>query len=206
MRREVRLWGVPTGLCLDARGDLGMHASAVEVDGRALVFVAPGRFGKTTLAAAFHADGHRILAEDMTCVTLTPEPSVLPGPAVLRLRPDVYERLDVADTTVLDRDDERIHLGIDDARRGDGRPVPLAAIVVLRRGTPDIQLYRVLAERFLPEVAAVAWLLPGESDRLRTFDRCVSLVSQVPLWLLDRPLTFDELKAVIDQLIDRCLA
>ena len=183
-----------------------MHASAVDVGGRALLFVAPGRFGKTTLVAGFHAAGHRILSEDMAGVTLTTEPSVLPGPAVLRLRRDVYERLDVVDAEILAQDAERVHLSIDPSRRGDGAAVPLAGIVVLRRGTPDIQLYPVRAERFLPEVAAVAWLLPGEEDRLRTFDRCVALVSQVPLWLLDRPLEFDDLPIVIDQLIHRCLA
>ena len=55
-------------LCFRARGDTALHAAAVEVDGQAVVLGAPGTFGKTTLAAAFHAAGHRLLSEDTTCI------------------------------------------------------------------------------------------------------------------------------------------
>ena len=206
VRREERMWGVPMALCLDVRGDLPLHAAAVEVDGAGLVFLGPGRFGKTTLAAAFHERGHRVLAEDLTCVRLSPAPSILPGPALLRLRPDIRSMLEVPNVEPIADDPERVHLSIDPSRRGDGTPVPLAGLVVLRRGTPDIQLYRVPAERFIPEIAAVSWLLPGEDDRLRIFDKVARLVTEVPVWLLDRPLEFGTLPDVLDRLTAECLA
>ena len=51
--REERLWGIPAVLCFLARGDHSLHAGSVDLGGRAVAFGAPGRFGKTTLAAAF---------------------------------------------------------------------------------------------------------------------------------------------------------
>ena len=76
-----------------ARGDLAVHAAAVDVDGSALLLAAPGRYGKTTLAAAFAGQGYRLLAEDTTCYRPSSDPSVLPGLAMLRIRPDVHEHL-----------------------------------------------------------------------------------------------------------------
>src|SRR5918992_1328313 len=92
-RRENRVWGIPAALCYMARGDQAVHAAAVDVDGSALLLAAPGRFGKTTLAGGFLRLGHRLLSEDMSCVRSGTPPEVIPGPAGLRLRRDVYESI-----------------------------------------------------------------------------------------------------------------
>ena len=207
VRREERLWGVPAALCFSRRGDLPMHASAVEVDGRALVFCGPGRFGKTTLAAAFLRNGHRVLSEDLVCSRPGDEPTVVPGPATVRIRPDVYERLGpIAGTQVVATDPDRVHLQLVEQLRGSGDPVPLAGVVILRRGLPDIELYRVEAERFLAELFTVSFNLPTDAERVRAFTGVADLASTVPLWLLDRPLEFDTLDRVVDRLITTCLS
>ena len=208
VRREERLWGVPAALCFSRRGDLPLHASAVEVDGRALVFCGPGRFGKTTLATAFLRAGHRVLSEDLVCVRHTDRgPAVLPGPAMLRLRPDVEERLGPIEGTLeVLRHDERVHLAMLDDLRGTGDPVPLAGILILKRGLPDITLYRVEAERFLPELFAVSFNLPSDLERARSFGGVVDLAGSTPLWLLDRPLEFATLGEVVDRVITTCLS
>ena len=90
VRREQRLWGVPTVLCFMDRGDFGLHAAAVEVEGAAILLAAPGRHGKTTLALAFHSRGYRLLTEDTTCCRLASGPLLLPGPTSVRLRPDIF--------------------------------------------------------------------------------------------------------------------
>jgi hypothetical protein len=207
VRREERLWGVPAALCFSRRGDLPLHASAVEVDGRALVFCGPGRFGKTTLAAAFLRNGHRVLSEDLVCSRPGDEPTVVPGPATVRIRPDVYERLGpIAGTQVVATDPDRVHLQLVEQLRGSGDPVPLAGVVILRRGLPDIELYRVEAERFLAELFTVSFNLPTDAERVRAFTGVADLASTVPLWLLDRPLEFDTLDRVVDRLITTCLS
>jgi hypothetical protein len=204
--REERTWGVPTALCFSHRGDLPLHASAIEIGGKALVFCGPGRFGKTTLAAAFLRAGHRVLSEDLVCSRSGGEPSVLPGPAVLRIRPDVQARLGPLEgTRVVFRDEERIHLALEDELRGSGEPVPLAGVVILRRGLPDIHLYQVEPERFLPELFTVSFNLPSDADRARSFSGVVDLASAVPLWLLDRPLEFATLDEIVDRVATTCL-
>ena len=75
---EVRMFGVPSSLITLERGDLSMHAAAVEVGGGAVVLAGPSRYGKTTLAAAFAAAGHRVLAEDMATCTLRDAASCIP--------------------------------------------------------------------------------------------------------------------------------
>ena len=45
------------------------------------------------LAAGFLRTGHRVLSEDLVCCRSGAEPMVVPGPATIRIRPDVYERI-----------------------------------------------------------------------------------------------------------------
>lgn len=63
------------------RGLIPLHACCVEIDGEAVAFSGPSEAGKSTLAAAFSRHGHRILADDLTVVTLATRgrPAVLPA-------------------------------------------------------------------------------------------------------------------------------
>lgn len=92
IRREQRLWGLPTVLCATERGDFALHAAAVEAaPGAAILLAAPRQFGKTTLALACHSHGHRLLSEDTACCSVSADPVVFPGPASIRLRPDTFD-------------------------------------------------------------------------------------------------------------------
>ena len=51
-------------LALSLHGKLVFHASAVEVNQRAVAFMAPAGRGKSTLAASFAASGYRFLSDD----------------------------------------------------------------------------------------------------------------------------------------------
>jgi hypothetical protein len=202
VRREERLWGIPAALCFTRRGDVALHAAAVEVDGRAILLTAPGRFGKTTLATAFLQRGHRVLAEDLACCRVSGSdhgPVVFPGPSVLRVRRDVYDHFGSIDgTSVVADDPERVHLAMEDRLRGSADPVPIAAVVVLRRSSPGIRLERAEATALLPDLWTVSFNLPIEADRTRCFAGIVDLVDAVPTWTLDRPLSYGSLSQVLD--------
>jgi hypothetical protein len=62
---------------LHQRGRLVLHASAVAVGGRALVFLGTRGQGKSTLAMALHARGHALLADDVAAVVLGVSPPVV---------------------------------------------------------------------------------------------------------------------------------
>jgi hypothetical protein len=205
LRREMRLWGIPSVLCFLRRGDFSIHASAVDVEGSGVIFAAPGRFGKTTLAGAFHRAGYRVLSEDVSCLRVSAPPMVFPGPALLRIRRDVYDHLEFPGTYPVVTEPERVHLAVDRALRGDGRPIPLRAVVFLRPGEGEASLERVSAERSLPDLYALSWKLPTDDDRARCFQGAASLAGAVPIWNLHREIRLDQLDDVVDLILSTCL-
>lgn len=205
LRREMRLWGIPIVLCFLRRGDFSIHASAVDVEGSGVIFAAPGRFGKTTLAGAFHRAGHRVLSEDVCCLRVSAAPMVFPGPALLRIRRDVYDHLEFPGTYPVVTEPERVHLALDPAIRGDGRPIPLRALVFLRPGEGKASLERVPAEQSLPDLYALSWKLPTDADRARCFQGAASLAGDVPIWNLYREIRLDQLDEVVELILSTCM-
>lgn len=197
VRREERLWSVPAILCLLARGDLPLHAAAVEVDGEAVLLAAPRTFGKTTLAAAFLSAGYRLLSEDVTCVRLAGVPLVVPGPAMLRVRRDVAEALQIANATPIGEPDDRVHLALDTAARGDCRPLPIRAIVLLRASDDGFRIEPVQQTQAVQDLWWLSSKLPTDVDHARCFSAVVDLAGGVRIYNLFRPLRLEELPATV---------
>jgi hypothetical protein len=203
---EPRLWGMPAALCYIARGDVSLHAAAVDVDGSALLFIAPGRFGKTTLAAAFLRAGHRVLAEDMCRCAAHPVPSVYPGPAMLRMRRDSHERLgDLPGTRVALEDDERVHLVMADSLRGGGEPVPIGAVVALQVGSGPTTLEPISAAEAIPLLWATSFNFADRQDRIRCFQGVSAVAGTVPVWRLSRRLEYGGLPSLVEQIVATCV-
>jgi hypothetical protein len=203
--REAIVLGIPMALCVMDRGDLMMHAAAVEVDGGALVIAAPGGHGKTTLSAAFARNGHRLLAEDLTCCRLSPQPAVLPGPAMLRLRRDVADKLDIPGTQFIAEDTEKIHLAIEPSARGDGAPVPIKAMVLLREADSEVRIDPVPAVSTLSDLWRLGLNLPTTRGRAELFGKIADLADRVPVWNVTRRLRIDLLDEVMERVISTCL-
>lgn len=85
---EHRLLSVVVPLMLAERGDLVLHAAAVALDGRALLFAAPSGRGKSTLAAALTRAGAALIAEDGVVLDVGGgrAPAAWSGPRGVRLR------------------------------------------------------------------------------------------------------------------------
>ena len=196
---EAVMWGLPMSLLLLDQGDIVFHASAVEINGRAFLFAAPGGHGKTSLAGALMAGGHRLLAEDLIRCNLGSDPSVFPGPALIRLRRDVASQLTIPGTYKVTDDPEKIHLGIEPHLRGDGTPVPFGALVFLHRGDA-IALEKTTDGGALADIWAVTLNLPTPQGRSRCFQQIADISSTVPIWRLTRPLTWESLPKVIELL------
>jgi hypothetical protein len=201
LRRETHLWGVPLMVTFTRQGDLSLHAAAVERNGRAVIVAAPGRHGKTTLALALHEAGGRLLTEDIARVQMQPHPSVLPGPAMLRMRSDPG----VPDGMRLAEMGARAVFEIDPERRGDGGPVPLAAIVLLHVGEgPELRLERADNAAAIRDMWALAFRIPETVDRTRTFQQLADLTTAVPVYDFHRPMTFETLPDVVAQVMALC--
>ena len=203
IRREERLWSLPVTLCFLARGDLPLHAAAVEVDGKAVILGAPRTFGKTTLAAGFVNAGYRLLSEDVTCLRVASDPLAIPGPAMLRVRPDVAERMDVENATKLPGSDDRVHLALAESARGDGNPVPVRALVLLREGEDGFRLESVPSADAIRDLWSLTFGLPTNSDRANAFAKLVDLTRSVPTSNLYRPRRIEDVPATVEYLVDR---
>ncbi len=201
--RESILWGMPAMVCLIRRGDVSIHAASVEVGGSALLLAAPGTFGKTTLAGAFLSAGHRVLSDDISCCRLADVPYVLPGPAVLRVRRDVAERLRFPDVRMTYETGAKVNLALDGRRRGTGSPLPLKGIVFLRRSDSAPTLRPAAPADAVRDLLHLSF--KSVLDLTRSFDDIGRLVADVPVWDLHRRLTFDELPRVVDEIVRTCL-
>jgi hypothetical protein len=84
----VLLLGRMMAFLLRQRGWLPLHASGVNIDGRAVLFLGSSGAGKSTLAAAFHARGHQLITDDVAAVRIVSDQCiVLPaGPRVRLLK------------------------------------------------------------------------------------------------------------------------
>jgi hypothetical protein len=210
-RREERTWGLPAALCISEGDDVALHASAVEVEGSALLFCAPGHHGKTTLGAAFIQAGYRLLADDLSCCGLGPEPIVRPGPAVIRIRRDVHASLRFPGTERIAEDDDKVHLMLAPDGRGSGAPVPIRGIVFVRspwlkasEGRPAI--YPISTQEALPNMWTVSFALPTADARGRMFPKITALAGGVSLWEMYRPQAFDDLPDAVELIRSTCLA
>jgi len=135
--REHRIVSSAVCTLLSMRGDLVMHASAVEIDGRAVLFCGPTQRGKSTLARALGEAGHRLLGEDGIAIELGDGgPIAYPGARGVRVRR---------------RDKEgrnRIDL-LPDPGRGEPDPCPVAAVVLLGERRERLTVERVESVRAL---------------------------------------------------------
>ena len=199
LRREERLWGLPVLISFLRRGDLPIHAAAVEIDGSAVIVAGPSRAGKTTIAMACAAAGWRVLSEDLTCVRLGQPTLVLPGPAMLRPRPDVAVALPVNRADVLRRDAERWHLRPRTTGPDDGKPVELAAIVLLRpghefnrEGVNPVEAHRALWN--------VTFALPTDDDRRRRFAALGELAAATRIVTLTHRRAIGDLGGIVAEL------
>jgi hypothetical protein len=201
--REVHALRIPAMLCFMERGYVPIHAASVEVGGAGLLLAAPGTFGKTTLSGAFHEAGHRLLSDDISCCSLGDETAVLPGPALLRVRRDVFDRVPFRDTQVAFETPGRVTLAIDPSRRGDARPVPLRGVVLLRHSDSEMSFQRAEPSDAIRDLFNLCFI--GVFDRGRAFREVATLVSAVPVWYLGRQLAYGELSAVVDRIVTGCL-
>lgn len=198
LRTEERLWGLPSLLTFLADGDLPLHAGAVEVDGRAILYTAPTRFGKTTLSAALWSHGYRLLTEDLCRIRfIDGDPHVFPGPAMLRMRHDMAARLQIPNVEQVGRDDDRVHFALDPQLRGDSSPLPIAGIVFLREDD-TVDLAPVDSADAIRDLWVVTFHLP-EQEAV-TFGRVAELVASTATWNLMRPLRPEALPSTVEAL------
>ncbi len=197
--REQRLNGIPMALAFTQRGDFALHAAAVEVDGGAILLAAPSRFGKTTLALAFHERGYPMLAEDLICCRPSTH-EAFPGPAVIRLRPDVYDGTPPPGFVEVAARPDRVFLAPEPGRRGSAGPRPIRGIVFLREGA-SVEVRAAAPAEALRDLWHLNFRLPTSEAREQSFRMLSALIGGVPVWNLHRPFRLDALGDTVEAIV-----
>jgi hypothetical protein len=197
--------GPVLGALLHQRGLLALHASTVAVAGEAIAFVGEKGMGKSTLAAALCARGHRLVADDITAVWFDEEdrPITYPGYPQLKLWPQAVAYLGDAPESL-----PRLEPGLEKRARPAASafstaPIPLKRVYVLDEGEG------VKIETLSPQEALIELIQHSYGRRLLQtvrasshFVQCTSVVRSVPVCSLRRPYrlsTLPKLSRMVEQ-------
>ena len=94
---------------------------------------------------------------------------------------------------------------MNDDRKGDSAPVPIAAVVFLRESADGIVLGPVPAPAAIPDLWALSFRLPTAEGRARVFAQVTRLAGACPVWNLYRPTRLDSLDETVARLVELCL-
>ncbi|WP_123538511.1 hypothetical protein [Halosimplex salinum] len=191
------------GLALHQRDRLVLHASAVSVDGEAVLFLGEQGAGKSTTAAAFHQAGHDVLEDDMVVIRTDGEvPTVAPGVPQIRLEPDCADAIGIEQTDEFP-DVEQVDKVL---KRLDSTPdpAPLARCYVLRRDGPLAVSDLSLQDTFLELISQTfaRGVLSDTNAADTHFEQCSDIVETTPFRELQYPETVSRLPSVVDRVTD----
>jgi hypothetical protein len=214
--RNVRLFllGSAFGALLHQRGLLPLHANALEIAGKAVAFMGPSGEGKSTLAAAFHDRGHRILADDVCVVDLeeAAHPTVRPGLPRLRLWRDSIEQSG-RDAAEYDRSyagDETLEKYDVPLARSAAvtTPVELAVVYLLARDA-EFEITPLTgasaAEAVFANTYRGAFVSTARQEHSH-WSACVRLVQSVPVYRVARPRALEALGAQCATILEHAAA
>jgi hypothetical protein len=206
---RLTILGSAFALLLHQRGRFVLHASAVEDAGGAVVFAGGSGWGKSTLAAALHARGCGMVADDVTAIFVGREtPVVAPAFPQLKLWPEAVMSLGGA-PEILARVHPLFEKRAHRVMRGFAqRPLPLRRIYVLAAGTAPTMEPLPPQEAFLELVHH--WYGARFGDRLLRvngaaashFQQCATLVAQVECYRLRRAQSMGAILALADVVKD----
>ncbi len=211
---RLLLLGAGLAVLLHQRGLYVMHASAVGVENGAIAFLGPKGYGKSSMAAAFYANGHRLLADDLVAVDLSdPEnPMVVPGFPQVKLWPEA------AASVLEDNPEDLPMLASGYEKRGrlanegfTSNPTRLRCMYMigedeelgLSRMSPQDAISDLIGNSYIARFGKNA--LHGTAAALH-LRQSVNLVNQVPVFSLNRPDSLSTLPHVVKTVVTHAAA
>jgi hypothetical protein len=194
-------------LALSRQGKLVLHASAVDIGGRAVAFVGESGRGKSTLAASFATSGAGLLTDDgLLLEWAAGELNVVPSHPSIRLWQDSQEALlsgEAAMAPALTYTTKARFLAGADFSYCE-QPRPLSRIYFLGSGeasSPAIQ--RAKSATTLIELVRNSFLLDiGEQEMLGQYFGEITTIANMPIhYDLDYPRRFADLPLLREMII-----
>jgi hypothetical protein len=175
---------------LAMRGDLVLHAAAVQTGVGAVVFCGPTKRGKSTLALTLGEAGHGVLGEDGIAISLGPEgPTAFSGARGVRMR------------TGDQNGNPRTDL-VPDPGPSEPPPCPVAAVVLLDERSNALSVEPLEAARGLALLTPHLVHSGGRPAIGTAFGRLARLLHTVPAFRASLPEDLDALPAAARDLLD----
>ncbi|MCY7282686.1 MAG: hypothetical protein LH679_04425 [Cyanobacteria bacterium CAN_BIN43] len=204
-RLRLFILGAAIGVLLHQRGHFILHASAIAIDGVAVVFTGDKGWGKSTIAATLCKRGHRLLADDVVALAASES-----GQQVIPAFPQLKLWLDAVTFLGNHPDDFPPlvpHLDKRDCRLTEefiSTAVSLQHIFVLGRGE-TVEIQRMPPQEVLLYLMRNSYITRfGEEllqgDRAAHFLKITQLSQQVAVWRLLRPNNLSQLTETAQQL------
>ena len=192
----IRLYveGMMMAVLLHQRGFHVLHASVVEIDGRAVAFVGHIGAGKSTMALALQLRGNRLIADDNAAIDeIGSEAAVVPAFPRVKVYPAIAETLGVAEVDLTALHETQVKKTRLVAGQFPKAPVPLDRVYVLsKEGEPGIERLPS-TEAFIELVknsVPTRWGIAGGRDQMANV---AALLRTLPVY---RVRTFDRLEEI----------
>lgn len=212
---DLRCLGIPLlgpvfALLLHRRGHFVLHGSAVEIDGRAHVFLGDKGAGKSTTAVTLLAGGLRLIADDVVPIERTATGfCVHPGYPAMKIDRAMLTRFEASDYRIIEPDDGSFTAGkarVRFLRSSPSGAIPLGPVHRLGRGaanglTPlssQEALQTLIRFSYYPRFDGVA-LAPKETAAL--FAAAAKLVPHVEVHHLTVKDSLAEIAAIVPFLV-----
>lgn len=199
----VYLTGTVLGILLHQRARVVLHASAVRVRDRAVLFCGPSGSGKSTLAAALSQRGYPVLNDDLCVVGFDPgSPVIWSDGRQLKLWSSSVDWLKLEATRgapVYSRDDKYY---LNCAEPAPAESLPLGALYELQTSdsasiAPMAPLDALLAVRRNSFRPALIGLMHQQQQY---FENGARIAAQAGVFSLRRPFELERLSTVLDRL------
>jgi len=202
------LMGSAMGALLHQRNVLPLHASAIEVDGRGVIFTGRAGIGKSTLAGGFHKRGYPLLSDDVCAVSAGADgvSHIMPGFPRLKLWADALEKIEQDregwERVRFDETFDKYFLPFD---RSAGKPIPVKSIFVL--GDTNTDRFEVLPLKGIDKIESLfdhtyrPRFLSGLGGKKEHFRQCAAIAAKAAVFKIIRPrkgFLLDELMALVE--------
>jgi hypothetical protein len=202
----IFILGTVFGILLHQREQIVLHASAVRVNGKAVLFCGSSGAGKSTLAAALAQRGYPLVTDDFCTLTAdgSAAPQVHPDGRQLKLWAQAIDRLDLAQQR-----GERVRQSLEkfyvEPSAVFTEPLALGAVYALREARPPLQpgIERpnvVDAALLLRRNAYRALLVRRMDQKANYFHAATTIANVAGIFYLTRALDFAKMPEVIASL------
>jgi hypothetical protein len=200
------LLGTAMGILLHQLGRLVLHASAVAVNGRAVLLCGRSGVGKSTLAAALNQSGYPLLLDDFCCVEMVDgKPLAHPDGRQVKLWAQAIDELGLGERREGPVRHRMEKFYVEPLGPPQGAALPIGAVYHLCEAsptsTPGITPVNVVdASLILRRNAYRPLLIDTMGLRQSAFQIAAAISSTARTFQLVRPNGFDAMDSVIEQL------